>query len=241
MRRSDGPAVTPWTTIESSTHGDARPDDAGRARRPRGAGVHGDRRRSTASRRRARRTRRRTPSRSGGPAASRRARPGRRAGARPRAAAPASSQPSQPGSPSPASVSIEPSSRITASSSSFSASSAPSCTRGVDLVVVLVAPEREPAGEHREEAVAARDLGEAVDHERGGDRVEAVERRRQQLAVAQALDAPRRGHADGGADRDAAGDRVDDVGGEPFADPVGAALARHEERRRARTATRARR
>ena len=40
----------------------------------------------------------------------------------------ASSQPSQPGSPRPVSVSSEPSSRITDSSSSFSISSAPSCT-----------------------------------------------------------------------------------------------------------------
>ena len=40
----------------------------------------------------------------------------------------ASSQPSQPGVPRPSRVSIEPSARITVSSSSFSIRSAPSCT-----------------------------------------------------------------------------------------------------------------
>ena len=47
----------------------------------------------------------------------------------------------------------------------------------VELVVVLVAAEGQAAHEDGEEAVAARDLGDAVEHERGRDGVVAVERR----------------------------------------------------------------
>ena len=66
---------------------------------------------------------------------------------------------------------------------------------------MLVAAEGQAADEDGEEAVAAGRLGDAVEHERGRDRVVAVERRGEQLAVAQPVHAPGRRPAHGGADR----------------------------------------
>ena len=53
------------------------------------------------------------------------------------------------------------------------------------LVVALVAPKGDPGGERGEEAVCARELGDAVDDEHGSDRHPAVQLREHEATVAQ--------------------------------------------------------
>ena len=208
-RRIDGPAVMPWTTIDSSTQAIT---------------VHVSRSRSSAASTPVSTADRDVEQR----ADAAHAEPGDerliaravelRAGERDDAGeradrddarSAASSQPSQPGTPSPAKRQHRAEQQDHRELEQLLGQLGALVHARVDLVVVLVAAEREPAGERGEEAVGAGDLGEAVDHEHRRDRVVAVERRREQLAVAQPLDAPGRREPDRGADRRAAGDPVE--------------------------------
>ena len=211
--------------------GDARSTRRAPARRrparPRRRSPRGSR----ACRRRARRTRRRTPSRRAGPCCE----PTRRqqAGERPhdaRAAARRAASPPSRIAPRPGEREHRAEQQDHGELEQLLHPLGALVDRRVELVVALVAAEREPAGEHGEEAVAAGELGEPVDHERGGDRVEAVERRRRACSrlrsrlTLQAASTPTAAPI-----ASPIADRVDDVGGEPLPGPAAAALLGHED------------
>jgi hypothetical protein len=99
----------------------------------------------------------------------------------------------------------------------------------VQLVVALVAPEREPARERGEEAVPVDDLGHPVDGEHGWDREPAVVLGREEVVPPRAHGHRGESVPARGADRDAGGDRVEHVRERPLDEPAVVCVRGREE------------